>query len=348
MVCNRERIETSSVSARALTLTLVLSACFFSLFAACSGAEEPVDGAWTTVGDAWSDVGAVDEDGADATAAADGVQSDATAASDSAAATDGGVDGGAVDTTVADAGGADSGLVDTGMVDTGPGDIGPVDTGPVDAGPADTGPADTGPADTGGGVCADKASAYAAAKIKALKCTSDFQCYAPAAVVEGKGFVFGAPENIGCGCDRYYSDVDLAGQSLADLNGEFLKAGCQANCPKSLCTPLETQVGVCKSGGCVTTTATCKEMEALVSAAVTAGQACKVDSECSNFGMQGSIPCGCPVNVNLSTLAPGKPLFLYITMVTRAYNSLGCANNVVCACQAIGKGACVQGMCVTK
>ncbi len=306
--------------------------------AACGAAEEPAEGSYSTVGDGWSDLGISGEDGAG------GAQGDASAA-DAGGAAD---SSGATDSSAPDTGAPDTGTPDTGAPDAGAADTGPTDTGTLDTGAPDAGATDTGATDTGGGVCQDKSAAYASAKVKALKCTSDFQCYAPAKLIEGKGFTFGAPENIGCDCKRYYSDVDLAGQSLADLDAEFTKAGCKAQCPLTACASLDTRVGVCTSGQCETKQATCKEMEALVEAAVTKGRACKADSECSGFGMQGGLPCGCPVNVNLSTLAPGKPLFLYVTMITRAYTNLGCAKGVNCACAKVGKGACVNGMCTTK
>ncbi|MCO4763661.1 MAG: hypothetical protein KC502_19270 [Myxococcales bacterium] len=309
-----------------LALVLILTAAM----AGCSGESEKVEGSHVPVGDGWSEAGAT---AADAAGQADALTSDAGGSS----ATDAGVPDSQLTPS-------DTAVADTQAVDAGKPDAGPQDAGTPDAGQPDAGKPDAGTP----GVCESKLKAFNGLKSKALACTSNFQCYAPSDMVEGQGFVFGAPENIGCDCQRYYSDASTDAAALADLNAEFTKAKCKAACPKKLCAPLDTQIGVCTAGSCQTKSATCKEMETLVGAAVTAGRKCTKDSQCSNFGMQGNIPCGCPVNVNLSTLAPGKPLFLYITMITRAYSKLGCAKGVTCACATIGKGACVSGVCTTK
>jgi hypothetical protein len=94
--------------------------------------------------------------------------------------------------------------------------------------------------------------------------------------------------------------------------------------------------------------ARCAEIAALVKAAIAEGRKCTADSECSSFGMQGELPCGCAVNVNLAKMAPGQPIFLYVTKLAQAYVKLGCGKDAECACAKVSTGACVDNLCVTK
>lgn len=309
---------------------------------------------YTTVGDT-VEAGGLSTAGSDAGAQNDAASDAGTAAQDATQDTAGTdvveTDAGASDSASADAGGTvDAGTVDAGTVDAGTVDAGTVDAGTVDAGSVDAGSADAGQVDTGGttGVCAQKVQTFNPVAAEASKCQSDLDCYGPADFIEGKGWAFGAEAQLGCKCPKVYNGNSPKSQAVADLVGEYHKAGCPDTCPDSDCAGLGNTIGVCEAGVCVPKSFTCKELEARSVQVVAAGRACTADAECSSFGMQGELPCGCGVNVNLGLMAPGQPIFLYMTRLSQVYVAMGCADLVECACPTIGKGVCKSGLCTSQ
>lgn len=296
---------------------------------------------YTTVGDT------VEAGGLSTTDSGAGAQDDAGSGAASDAATDAssaGQDAGQ------DAATADVIEIDAGSADTGSVDVDGTDASSIDAGVVDAGSADVGPVDTGGttGVCAQKVQTFNPVAAEASKCQSDLDCYGPAEFIEGKGWAFGAEAQLGCKCPKVYNGNSPKSQAVADLVGEYHKAGCPDTCPDSDCAGLGNTIGVCEAGVCVPKSFTCKELEARSVQVVAAGRSCTADAECSSFGMQGELPCGCGVNVNLGLMAPGQPIFLYMTRLSQVYVAMGCADLVECACPTIGKGVCKSGLCTSQ
>ncbi len=255
--------------------------------------------------------------------------------------------GGGNDASVADVGGGSDALV----TDADPADAGSADVGSADSGgTTDAGGPDAGPVDTGGvtGACAQKIATFAPVASKASQCQSDLDCYGPATFVDGKGWKFGTEKQLGCACPAFYNGGASDTQGVSDLVSEYHQAGCPDTCPNVDCDDLSTKIGICKAGVCVAESFSCAELETRSAAAVAQGRVCAADNECSGFGMQGELPCGCPVNVNLAKMAPGKPIFLYMTKLSQAYVAKGCAEGVQCACPAIGPGVCSAGVCTSK
>ncbi len=286
-----------------------------------------------TLGDSAAADVAIIGDADDVATAADGAGADSAAVEDTAQPDD---------TTAADAT-----AVDTVAADTGSADTGSADTGPADTGSADTATADTGSVDAGG-PCADKVNKFNGVVGKAKACADDLDCYGHAEAIEGKGWVFGAPIKPGCSCQTYYNGGAAETQAVVDIAAEYTKAGCPDSCPDVDCQSLKGTIGACVAGACQAQSLTCAAIEAAVKKAVAIGRSCTSDDECSPFGMQGELPCGCGVNVNLNKMAPGKPVFLYVTMMAQAYVAMACAKDVVCACPSIGPAACKAGICETK
>ena len=326
----RGMMGTAAATALTLALLATLAGC---------GNDTDTGGStgYTQVGDVQGG-GTLGDSGSDAQAGDDTV-----GAQDAAGALDSAVDddSASADTAADDATMDDSGepLDSVAVADT---------TAEADTGSADTGSADTGSADAGAGPCADKLDKFNQIVGKAKACSDDLDCYGYAEAIEGKGWFFGAPIKPGCGCKTYYNGGNAETQAVVDLAAEYAKAGCPDTCPNVDCQSLQGTVGKCISGSCQAQTTTCAEIEAAVKKAVAIGRACTADSECSPFGMQGELPCGCAVNVNMSKMAPGQPVFLYVTMAAQAYVAIGCAKDVVCACPTIGQGACKAGICETK
>ncbi|MEY3013695.1 MAG: hypothetical protein RIT45_2430 [Pseudomonadota bacterium] len=258
--------------------------------------------------------------------------------------------GGGQDASVTDGGAEDGTGGDTGTIDAGPADVASNDATPPDAGPADVASPDAGPVDTGSvtGACAQKIATFAPVAGKASQCQSDLDCYGPASFVDGKGWKFGTEKQLGCACPGLYNGNASETQGVADLVAEYHQAGCPDTCPDVDCDDLSTKIGICKAGVCVAESFSCSELEKRSAEAVAQGRVCSADTECSGFGMQGELPCGCPVNVNLAKMAPGKPIFLYMTKLSQAYVAKGCAEGVQCACPAIGPGVCNAGVCTSK
>ena len=243
----------------------------------------------------------------------------------------------------------DADVVDAAPEDAASGtDAAAIDSGPPDAGSADTAPADTAPVDTANSPCDQKAQVFAQTALKAKVCKSDLDCYGPHQMIEGLGWLFGGQTKAGCACPTYYNGNSAEAQAVLDLAAEYNKAGCPDTCPNVDCASLKGTVGACQQGNCQVKSMTCGEMEAAVKVAVAAGRACTKDADCSPFGMQGELPCGCAVNVNMDKMAPGQPIFLYVTMLAQAYNFQECAKGVVCACPAVGPGVCKANVCTTK
>lgn len=306
----------------------ILLAMLVSLALGCSGDNDEVKSTgYTNVGDVddasglGSDSGAGGEDAGTDVAATPDIESDS----------------GLTDATPEDA-----------STDAGPSDTAPVDTAPVDAAPADTAPVDTAPTDTANSPCNQKAAVFAQTALKAKVCQSNLDCYGPHQMIEGQGWLFGGPAKAGCACPTYYNGNSPEAQAILDLTAEYQKAGCPDTCPNVDCQGLKGMVGTCQQGNCSVKSPTCAEIEADVKVAIAAGRACTKDSECSPFGMQGELPCGCAVNVNMDKMAPGQPIFLYVTMLAQAYNHKECAKGVVCACPSVGAGVCKANVCTTK
>lgn len=228
-------------------------------------------------------------------------------------------------------------LADT-LLDTGAGGDAEIDSGAdsgADSAVAETANLDTGPVDSGGGVCSEKASAFASQEKKALVCDTPFQCWRP------------GPAKMLCGCQKYYSDKTLDWQSLTDLEAEAKKAGCTGQCDaKETCAPFATQVGVCTAGACETITPTCKQLDQMASDVLAEGKKCKVDADCK-FLVLSSLVCGCPTFISMTTMGPAKPLFNYLqSMLNKAYKELNCGLGVTdCACVTPASATCVAGMC---
>jgi hypothetical protein len=249
----------------------------------------------------------------------------------------GAVDSGATD-TAADSGAADSGAADSGAADSAANDSAANDTTVVDAGKPDV----------SAGPCFDLIAKFDGIVGKAKACSDEVDCYGPASFVDGQGWAFGTSSKLGCGCQTLYNGNVPETQGLADLVGEYSKLACQDTCPDVDCAGIKTMIGRCTAGQCQVGSATCAEIEGLVKEAIDKGRACTADAECSGFGMNGELPCGCSVNVNLNKMAPGQPIFLYVTKMAQAYVGMGCGKDAECACAKVGPGACVNNVCVTK
>lgn len=314
-----------------LCTTVLLGISLAAVGCGASGDVGATSG-YTTVGDT---VEAGGVEGADAGSSADSGQNDASTASQDAV----------QDTTAQDVIETDTGPADTASADTGSADATPDDAGKPDAGSVDAGPVDTGGTT---GVCAQKVQTFGPVAAEASTCQSDLDCYGPAEFIEGKGWAFGAEAQLGCKCPKVYNGNSPKSQAVADLVSEYHKAGCPDTCPDSDCAGLGDTIGVCEAGVCVPKSFSCNELEARSVQVVAAGRACTADAECSSFGMQGELPCGCGVNVNLGLMAPGQPIFLYMTRLSQVYVAMGCADLVECACPTIGKGVCKAGLCTSQ
>ncbi len=229
--------------------------------------------------------------------------------------------------SVADLPPQDSGPVDTGVFDAGPVDTGPADTGPLDVGAVDAGPADAGANDP----CVQKANLFNATQVKALQCTTQFQCFHPAS------------SQMLCPCQIYYSDATLDWQNLTDVEAEAKPLKCSLQCGAT-CGDMATEVGVCTTGKCETITPTCKQLDAFASAALAEGKKCTADADCS-FQASNSLGCGCGTFTSIKAIGPGKPLFKYMLMLVNAYKNLKCTSDVSCACPKLTGSKCVQGLC---
>ena len=322
---------------------MIAAACAALLAACGNDTDTGSSTGYTQVGDVQGAGALGDSNAADSGQSTGDLDTNGGANLDGTAEEDNTADSAEIDTAVA----ADTGEADTAPADTSPADTVAADTGSPDTSVADTAAVDTAAVDAGG-PCDDKINKFNSVVGKAKACVDDLDCYGYAEAIEGTGWVFGAAIKPGCDCQTYYNGGAAETQAVVDLVAEYKKAGCPDTCPDVDCQALKGTVGRCVSGVCQSQTIGCAEIEAGVKKAIAVGRACTADSECSPFGMQGELPCGCAVNVNLSKMAPGQPVFLYVTMMAQAYVTMGCAKDVVCACPSIGTGACKAGVCETK
>ncbi len=302
--------------------TLLAVVCVASLVScgndeAIAGPGDP-GGLWDDIGRAVAEVGFGAGDGLTGDGlAGDGLAGDGLAGD---GVTSGGVTG------QEDAGVHDGGVGRTSLLDAGR----QHEPEPVDAGPKDVGPSPPDPA-----LCVEKNSQFLVTQAEALKCDTPFQCTKL------------APREMACPCERYYSTRTFAYQNLADLSNEAKNMGCKGKCPPGPCANMDVLIGVCKVGGCIDYDATCKELDAFATLALTEGAKCSMDSECV-FAANNDLKCGCSQFYNLKTVGPGKPLFWYMMMLVKAYTAKGCGKNFQCACPSPKSAKCVAGVCVTK
>ncbi len=296
---------------------------------ALAACQEASDG--TLVGSSEADsIGAdmaMGKDGAAATGDADGGALSVDSAAEIAAASD----------TASDVP-PDSAPTDTAPVDTAPADSAPTDSAPTDSSPADTAPADTAKpdaADTDQDPCAAKQAQFDAVKVKALACSTPFECYKPAPA-DGKCQT----------CQRHFNGNSADSQNLIDMAAMLKGNGCGATCGTG-CYNMATHVGVCGGGQCATKELTCKELDAAAAAALAEGAKCSSDADCT-FKVSNTLACGCPTFVNVKTMGPAKPLFNYMKMLVLAYKAKLCTAETSCACPDPNTAKCVAGMCIAQ
>ncbi|MBI5610955.1 MAG: hypothetical protein HY902_18935 [Deltaproteobacteria bacterium] len=189
------------------------------------------------------------------------------------------------------------------------------------------------PPDTATDPCQPKLVKYQTLQDSAAKCTTPFDCFAP------------APVSLNCPkCGVFYNGKSADVQNLIDYNAELAAAKCNGVC-QSQCPDASKQVGVCGSGTCQTKELTCKELDQAASLALAEGAKCSKDSDCT-FKVSNTLGCGCPTFVNMTTMGPSKPLFLYMKMLVLAYKAKVCTADTTCACTDPSSAKCVAGVCV--
>ena len=235
---------------------------------------------------------------------------------------------------------ADASPADTAPApDAGPPDAGPPDTGTPDTGAPDTKP-DTAKPDAAGDPCPAKVAAYLATRQAALSCNTFWEC-----TVE-------APDGPACPCQVHYSSANLKGQSVVDAEADFKKSGCKAGTCSAPCLDPVKSVGLCQASGvgasaCKTTVPTCKELDALATKTLQEGANCTADADCG-FKVSNTLGCGCPTFVNLKTMGPGKPLFVFMIQLVQSYKAQACTSDVACSCPNPNSATCVAGKCMPK
>lgn len=187
--------------------------------------------------------------------------------------------------------------------------------------------------DTAVDPCQAKLTKYMALEAAAAKCSTPFDCYGP------------APATVNCPkCTAYYNGKSADTQNLIDYNAELAAAKCSGTC-NSPCVDVTKMVGVCGSGTCQTKELSCKELDQAASLALAEGAKCSKDSDCT-FKVSNTLGCGCPTFVNMTTMGPSKPLFLYMKMLVLAYKAKVCTADTTCACPDPSSAKCVAGVCV--
>lgn len=181
--------------------------------------------------------------------------------------------------------------------------------------------------------CKDKLAQYSALHGKALQCGTPFDCYGP------------GPASIDCpNCSLFYNGKTMDLQNLIDYTPVLTAAKCNGVC-SGACADMTKQVGVCTTGSCETKELSCKELDQAASLALAEGAKCSKDSDCT-FKVSNMLGCGCPTFVNMTSMGPGKPLFLYMKMLVLAYKAKVCTADITCACPDPNSAKCVAGVCI--
>lgn len=190
-------------------------------------------------------------------------------------------------------------------------------------------------ADTAADPCTAKSAQFSKLLTDASVCADFWQCYKPATASAN------CPD-----CQLHFNGTAAATQNLIDFTPEWKKSGCAKACATP-CLDMVTQVGVCSAGACQSKSLTCKELDSAAGQALAVGAKCSADADCT-FKVSNTLGCGCPTFVNVKAMGPGKPLFLYMTMLVKAYKAKVCTKDVVCECPDPQTAKCVAGICIAQ
>ncbi len=183
--------------------------------------------------------------------------------------------------------------------------------------------------------CATKLATFTKLKDSAVTCKEFFECHKLSTA------------SANCtDCSLWHNGLSADTQNLTDYTPEWKKSGCAKACGGP-CTDTLANVGVCTGGKCETKSLTCKELDDAAAKALATGAKCAADADCK-FKVSNTLGCGCPTFVNVTTMGPAKPLFLYMTMLVKAYKAKACTSEVVCACPDPQSAKCVAGVCIAQ
>ncbi len=183
--------------------------------------------------------------------------------------------------------------------------------------------------------CAAKLAQFTKLKDSATTCKEFYECHKLATA------------SANCtDCSLWHSGLSIDTQNLNDYTPEWKKSGCAKACGGP-CTDTVANVGVCTAGKCETKAMTCKELDDAAAKALATGAKCAADADCK-FKVSNTLGCGCPTFVNSATMGPGKPLFLYMMMLVKAYKAKACTSEVTCACPDPQSAKCVAGVCIAQ
>lgn len=190
-------------------------------------------------------------------------------------------------------------------------------------------------ADTAADPCTAKSAQFNKLLTDASVCADFWQCYKPATASAN------CPD-----CQLHFNGTAAVTQNLIDFTPEWKKSGCAKTC-STPCVDMVSHVGVCSAGACQSKLLTCKELDSAAGQALAVGAKCSADTDCT-FKVSNTLGCGCPTFVNVKAMGPGKPLFLYMTMLVKAYKAKVCTKDVVCECPDPQTAKCVAGICIAQ